>query len=79
MMGLFEYKVIIQKNEEGDGYWVYSPDLPGCNSIGETLAEVKSNIREAIIGYLETLAAMNQAISAPQDDSIYLETVEVNF
>jgi len=73
------YKVVIQKNEEGDGYWAYSPDLPGCSSIGETLAEVKSNIREAILGYLETLAAMNQAIPAPQDDSVYLETVGVSF
>ena len=49
------------------------------NSIGETLAEIKSNIREAIIGYLEALAAMNQAIPAPQDDSVYLETVGVSF
>ena len=78
-MKRLEYKIVIQKNEEGDGYWAYNPDLPGCNSIGETLAEVKSNIREAIIGYLETLAAMNQAIPTPQDDSVYLETVGVSF
>lgn len=78
-MQLFEYKIVIQKNDEGDGYWAYCPDLPGCNSIVETLAEIKSNIREAIIGYLEALAAMNQAIPAPQDDSVYLETVGVSF
>lgn len=79
MIEALEYKVIIQKNDESDGYWAYSPDLPGCNSIGETLAAVKSNIREAIFGYLETLTAMNQTIPAPQEDSVYLETVEVSF
>ncbi len=78
-MGLLEYKVVIQKNEEGDGYWAYCPDLPGCNSIGETLSEVKNNIKEAIIGYLEVLSSMNKAIPAPQDDSVYLETVGVSF
>lgn len=78
-MKRFDYKIVIQKNEEEDGYWAYCPDLPGCNSIGETLAEVKSNIEEAVIGYLETLAAMKQTIPTPQDDSVYLETVGVNF
>lgn len=71
------YKVVIQKNEEGDGYWGYCPDLPGCNSIGETLSEVKKNIQEAIIGYLEVLRSLNEAIPTPQDDSVYLETIEV--
>lgn len=78
-MRLIEYKIVIQKNDEGDGYWAYSPDLPGCNSIGETLVEVKSNIKEAMIGYLETLASLNQTIPLPQDDSVYLETIGVNF
>jgi predicted RNase H-like HicB family nuclease len=78
-MQFLEYKVVMQKNEEGDGYWAYCPDLPGCNSIGETLAEVKNNIKEAIAGYLEAMASMNQAIPFPQDDSVFLETVGVNF
>ncbi len=78
-MQFLEYKVVMQKNEEGDGYWAYCPDLPGCNSIGETLAEVKNNIKEAILGYLEVLTSMNQAIPFPHDDSVFLETVGINF
>jgi predicted RNase H-like HicB family nuclease len=74
-----EYKVIIQRNEEGNGYWADCPDLPGCNSIGETLLEVKTNIKEAITGYLEVVASMKKPIPSPQADSVMLETVEVSF
>lgn len=39
--------------EEKDGGWLATcPLLPGCISQGETIAEVKRNIREAIIGWL---------------------------
>ncbi len=73
----FEYKVVIQKNEEGDGYWASCPDLPGCNAIGETFLEVKQNIHEAITGYLEVLASLQKEIPSPTTDSVYLETVAV--
>ena len=44
-------KVLIHKAEEG-GYWAEVPALPGCVSQGETMDEVRSNIREAIEGWL---------------------------
>jgi predicted RNase H-like HicB family nuclease len=40
-------KAIIHKAEEG-GFWAEVPALPGCLTQGETLAEVESNLREAI-------------------------------
>ena len=47
-------KVIIEKDETG--YYVAEvPALPGCISQGQTLAEVKANIREAIIGWLSVM------------------------
>lgn len=62
-----EYKVIIQKNEEEDGYWAYCPDLPGCNAIGENLPEVKLNMREAVAGYLEVLASLQKEIPPAEE------------
>ena len=44
-------KVLIHKAEEG-GYWAEAPALPGCVSQGETMDEVRTNIREAIEGWL---------------------------
>ena len=44
-------KVIVHKAEEG-GYWAEVPSIPGCVSQGETLAEIRANLREAIEGCL---------------------------
>ena len=40
-------KAIVHKAEEG-GYWAEVPSLPGCLTQGETLDELKVNLREAI-------------------------------
>ena len=44
-------KVLIHNAEEG-GYWAEVPALPGCMSQGETMDDVRTNIREAIEGWL---------------------------
>jgi predicted RNase H-like HicB family nuclease len=37
--------------DEG-GFWAEVPALPGCVSQGETVEEVRANVREAIEGWL---------------------------
>ena len=44
-------KVLIRKAQEG-GYWAEVPALPGCVSQGETVDDVRANVREAIEGWL---------------------------
>jgi predicted RNase H-like HicB family nuclease len=44
-------KVLIHSAEEG-GFWAEVPALPGCVSQGETMDELRSNVREAIEGWL---------------------------
>ncbi len=46
------FKAIIHDAEEG-GYWAEVPVLPGCITEGETLEEVKNNLKEAISGILD--------------------------
>jgi len=50
-----KFKVILEEAEEG-GYIVSCPALPGCHSQGETIEEALENIKEAIIGCLESLS-----------------------
>lgn len=50
-----EYDVIFEAQEEG-GFTAYVPDLPGCISEGETLEEATAMIRDAMAGYLASLA-----------------------
>lgn len=58
-------QIIFEPSEEG-GITAYVPSLPGCISEGDTLAEAKTNIREAIELYLE-----------PVDDDIVTPEIEL--
>ena len=53
------YAVVIHEDSEG-GFWGEVPALPGCYSQGETVEELKHNIREAIAGVLEVLREQGQ-------------------
>ncbi len=44
-------KVIVHEADEG-GFWAEVPALPGCFTQGETRAELKANLREAVEGCL---------------------------
>ena len=42
---MYCFLVIIEKGSKG--YGTYSPDLPVCVAVGDTLEEVEKNMREA--------------------------------
>jgi predicted RNase H-like HicB family nuclease len=58
-------KVLIHSAEEG-GYWAEVPALPGCVSQAETVDELRSNIREAIEGWLIAEDAAIKSMSADE-------------
>lgn len=45
-----KFDVILHK--EDNGYWAEVPALKGCYTQGDTIEEVKSNIKEAITAWL---------------------------
>jgi len=47
-----EFTAIIEAAPEG-GYWAICPEVPGANGQGETIEEVKNNLRQAIELILE--------------------------
>ena len=51
-LGVQSFAVVIHEEPEG-GFWGEVPELPGCYSQGDTMDELKDNIREAIVGVLE--------------------------
>ncbi len=65
------YAVVIEKSERN--YSAYVPDLPGCVSVGDTLDEVKSEIREAIAFHLEGLREDGSPIPPPSTEAEYVE------
>jgi predicted RNase H-like HicB family nuclease len=70
-----QLKVVIHNAEEG-GFWAEVPGFPGCVSEGESLDEVRANIREAFAGVLEVMQdePVEKPTEAPGDRH---EVVEV--
>ena len=48
-----KFKIIVEKEPNGEGYHSYCPSLKGCHSCGTTKREAIKNIKEAIELYLE--------------------------
>lgn len=52
-------------SEEGGGYLIEFPDLPGCMSDGETIDEAIANGQEAIAAWIEAAKEMDKPIPKP--------------
>jgi predicted RNase H-like HicB family nuclease len=63
-MNWMEYVIIIEPATDGT-YSAYVPDLPGCVSSGETIAELQQNIEEAVRGHIEALRDTGQPVPPP--------------
>ena len=49
-----KYTVVIHEDQDGE-FWAEVPTLPVCYSQGETINELKANVREAIAGVREVM------------------------
>jgi len=56
-------KVVIEPDPGDGGYVASCPALPGCHTQGETVAEARRNIRDAIRLCLEVLNERAKATS----------------
>jgi antitoxin HicB len=75
-MKYYSFEIVIEKEAEDEGYYAYSPTLPGCFSNGKTIEETKKNIREAIQLHLASLLEHGQPI--PQTENmVHVEELTV--
>lgn len=65
------YAVVIERGE--NNFSAYVPDLPGCITTGQTVAEIEQNILEAIELHLEGLAEDGETIPEPTTAVSYVE------
>ena len=64
-MNELQYIAIIEETADG-GYSAYVPDLPVCFTVGDTLDEVKANIRSAIELYLDEVRETGMVMPMPK-------------
>lgn len=74
-MKVYDFKVILEPDEETGGYVVSCPALPGCYTQGDTIGEALENIKEAILLCLEDMQVQNQPI--PDMSKILISSVAV--
>lgn len=67
-----DYPVIVRAldEEEGGGFLAEVPDLPGCQSDGETPEEAVENVKDAIAAWIATAKRIGRAVPEP-DRSAY--------
>jgi len=65
------YAVVFEKSETSFG--AYVPDLPGCVAVGESLAEAKTLIAEAMKQHLDELKAEGRHPPEPASVCAYID------
>ena len=65
------YAIVIESG--GNNYSAYVPDLPGCIATGNTVEEVRTNLREAIRMHLAGMREDGDPIPAPSTSTEYLD------
>jgi predicted RNase H-like HicB family nuclease len=71
MTEALKYAVVFERSE--DGYGAFVPDLPGCVTVGDTIEEAESNIREAISGHIAAMVEHGERIPRPTTLAEYVE------
>lgn len=59
-----KFRVLIEPDEDGV-FVAQCPSLPGCISQGATRAEALASIKDAMSGYLASLAKHNEPVPPP--------------
>ncbi len=71
-----QYTIVLEPDDEGRGYTVRVPALPGCVTEGETREEALANAREAIIGFIEALEKAGEPVPE-EKEPVQVVTVAV--
>ena len=61
----YPFKMSILPPEEGSGYLIEFPDLPGCISDGETIDEAIANGKDALLCWIETAEQHGDQVPQP--------------
>jgi len=60
-----KYVYVIERADDGS-YSAYVPDLPGCTTSGDTIDDVRNNIKDAVDSYIESLRRHNEPVPLPK-------------
>ena len=71
----FRFAIDVIPEEDGKGYYVIVPSLPGCFSQGKTVEEALENVQEAIALHVRSLIKQGEAV--PIEENTLHTVIEV--
>ncbi len=71
----FRFDIDVIPEEDGRGYYVVVPALPGCFSQGKTVEEAMKNAKEAISLHVRALKKQGEKI--PSSERTFHTVVEI--
>ncbi len=71
----FRFAIDVIPEEDGKGYYVVVPALPGCFSQGRTVEEAMKNAKEAIALHVKALKKHGETV--PSRDRTFHTVVEI--
>jgi len=71
-MSARRFAILIESTSTG--FSAFSPDVPGCAAIGDTLEETRRNFQEALTAHFEAMHEVGEPIPEP---TIAVDYVEV--
>ena len=75
-MRFYTFEIVVEKEPDYEGYFAYSPTLPGCFSNGASIEEARRTMREAVQQHALSLLAHGQPI--PQHENlVHLEELTI--
>ncbi len=72
-----EYMVVFER--AGNNWSAFSPDVPGCGSLGGDLDEARANVREAIELYLVESAKAGEPLPEPLATTVDFEEFDSDY
>lgn len=63
-----EFTVVLEPNDPEPGYTATVPALPGCLSLGDSIEDALSNVRDAIELWISMARSKGQAV--PEDYTV---------
>ena len=72
-----KYVYVIERAADGS-FSAYVPDLPGCTTSGDSVDEVRANIKDAADTYIESLREHNEPVPAASSLADVVEAAYVS-
>ena len=72
-MNIYTFRAIIEP-DENNTFYGHVPSLPGCHTWGDSIAQTKKNLREAIKCHVQGLLIDNEPIPQETNSFELIET-----